>query len=523
MPESLCWLPLLAVLFLTIPAPVAAAQIAEPVHVEGGLLSGVSGTDPSVRVFKGVPFAAPPVGDLRWRPPQPPASWEGVRKAARFGPSAMQAHTGAFGPWTKEFIFGNEVSEDCLYLNVWTAAEHADEKRPVLVYIHGGAFTGGSGEVAVYDGEELAKKGLVVVTINYRLGVLGFLAHPELTKESRHNASGNYGLLDQVAALRWIQKNITAFGGDPNRVTISGQSAGAASVHLLTASPLAKGLFHRAIAQSGSGVARGPMRRREGAEQDGVKFAEAKGARSLAELRALSAKDLIASVSGSAFRFSPVIDSWFLPDEVTAIFARGRQNDVPTLTGLNADEGSASPAYGKMKADAFQKQAQQRHGDRAETFLKLYPADTDEQAALSQKQSERDQGLVSMALWAANRAKTAKTKAYLYYFDRAIPWPAHPEYGAFHTSEVPYVFHNLKILDRPWEAVDHTLAEMISSYWVHFAAAGDPNGRGLPKWPASEGKSVVFMRLGEKPGPMFLPDKARYELFEAVLTPSLSR
>src|SRR5262249_51528499 len=184
---------------------------------------GVSGSDVSVRVYKGIPFAAPPVGELRWRPPQPVKPWAGVRKADKFGPSAMQANTGAFGPWTKEFIFGNEVSEDCLYLNVWTTAKSAGTKRPVLVYIHGGAFTGGSGEVAVYDGEELAKKGLVVVTINYRLGVLGFLAHPELTKESEHNASGNYGLLDQVAALRWIERNIAAFGGDPRTRTIPPQ------------------------------------------------------------------------------------------------------------------------------------------------------------------------------------------------------------------------------------------------------------------------------------------------------------
>lgn len=493
--------------------PAARAQRMEPVRVESGLLAGVSGKDNAVRVFKGVPFAAPPVGDLRWRPPQPPARWEGVRNADRFGPSAMQPDLGEFGPWTKEFLFGNEVSEDCLYLNVWTAAQSAGEKRPVLVYIHGGAFTGGSGEVAVYDGEALAKKGLAVVTINYRLGVLGFLAHPELTQESPQRASGNYGLLDQVAALQWVQRNIAAFGGDPGNVTIAGQSAGAASVHFLTASPLAKGLFHRAIAQSGSGVGRGFTRSREAAEQDGQKFAAGKGAHSLAQLRSIPAKDLI--TAGSPFRFGPVADGWFLPEDVTRIFAQGRQNDVPTLTGLNADEGSASPTYGKISADAFQKQAQQRYGDEAAAFLQLYPADSDARAGGEQKRSERDQSMVSMALWAANRAKTARTQAFLYFFDRAIPWPQHPEFGAFHTSEVPYVFDNLALLDRPWEAADRKAAEVISAYWVNFARQGDPNGRGLPRWPAFDAKNIRFLRLNAKPTSMPLPDKARRDFFEA--------
>jgi para-nitrobenzyl esterase len=520
MSASLHLLPIAAAICLTILAGSVSAQIADPVRTESGLLSGVAGSNPSVRVFKGIPFAAPPVGELRWRPPQPVSSWEGVRKADHFGPSAMQANTGPFGPWTKEFIFGNEVSEDCLYLNVWTAAKTATAKQPVLVYIHGGAFTGGSGEVAVYNGEELARKGLVVVTLNYRLGIFGFFVHPELTRESDHNASGNYGLLDQVAALQWVKKNIAAFGGDPDRVTIAGQSAGAMSVHFLTASPLAKGLFQRAIAESGSGVGRGSMRTREAAEQEGLMFAHEKGADSLASLRALSAAELMAPPpSGNPVRLGPVVDGWFLPADVNAIFARGQQNDVPTLTGLNADEGSASPNYGKLKADAFQTQARQRYRrERAEEFLKLYPAASDTEAAASEKASERDQGVISMALWAQNRAKTAHTNAYLYYFARAIPWPQHPEFGAFHTGEVPYVFENLKQLDRPWEPADRKLADVVSSYWVNFASQGDPNGRGLPRWPAFDAKNARFMRLDAPCAPMPLPDKPRQELFTEFLT-----
>ncbi len=483
-------------------------------QVEEGTISGVATPDSALFVFKGVPFAAPPVGELRWRAPQPAKHWTGVRRADTFGYSAIQADTGAFGPWTKEFIFGNKTSEDCLYLNIWTAAKRANAKLPVLVYIHGGGFSGGSGEVAVYDGTKLAIKGLVVVTINYRLGALGFFAHPELTKESGHNSSGNYGLLDQVAALRWIQKNIAAFGGNPNNVTIAGQSAGAASVHYLTASPLAKGLFHRAIAQSGSGVGRGFTRPREVAEQEGIRYAQEKKVTSLSALRALPAKSFIGYFS-DPFRFGPAIDGWFLTDDVTKIFAEHKQNDVPTLTGLTADEGSAFP--NKMSAEAFRKQAQQRYGEHAEAFLSLYPANSDAEVATSQRVAERDQGVYSMALWAEQRANTAKTKSYLYYFAHAIPWPQHPEFGAFHTSEVPYVFHNLHLLDRPWTSTDQRLADIVSSYWVNFATKGDPNGKGLPVWQAFTPQTPLFLRMDANTVPMPLPAKAKREVFKEML------
>jgi para-nitrobenzyl esterase len=479
------------------------------VRVESGLLEGVSSSVAGVRVFKGIPYAAPPVGDLRWRPPQPPAKWEGVRKADKFSDSCAQNLARSHNPWTAEFMAQNQAGEDCLCLNVWTAVKSDSERRPVFVWIHGGAFTEGSGEVAVYDGAELAKKGLVVVTINYRLGVFGFLTHPELTKESSQNASGNYGLLDVVAALQWAQKNIAAFGGDPQRVTIAGQSAGASAVHALTASPLAKGLFHRAIAESGSGIGR-RMRSLAETENEGVKFAESKGAHSIRELRAMSAKDL----TGGGMRFGPVVDGWFLPADITAIFAQEKQNDAPMLTGLTADEGSASPTYGKLKADDFKKQALQRFGDLADAFLKFYPSDDDAQSGVSQKQSAREQGMISMSLWAAERGRTSKAKVWTYYFSRAIPWPDQPQYGAFHTSEVPYVFGNFKLLNRPWEPIDRQLSATMMAYWVNFATTGDPNGKGLPQWPASDVKNPVTMELGEKTGTRPIADKVRFEFFE---------
>ncbi len=497
-------------LLLLLSLTASTRAVNNTVRVESGLLEGVIDSVPGVRVFKGVPYAAPPVGDLRWRPPQPPLKWEGARKADKFSDSCVQNLARSRNPWTAEFMAQNQASEDCLCLNVWTAARSASERRPVFVWIHGGGFNEGSGEVAVYDGAELAKKGLVVITINYRLGVLGFLTHPELTKESDRKSSGNYGLLDAVAALEWTRKNISAFGGDPQRVTIAGQSAGASAVHALTASPLAKGLFHRAIAESGSGVGRRNRELAE-AEKDGVKFAESKNAHSIQELRAKSATDLM---GGGGVRFGPVVDGWFLPADAVAIFAQGKQNDVPTLTGLTADEGSASPTYGKLKADEFKRQSQQRFGEMAEAFLKLYPSDEDAQSGASQKQSAREQGMISMRLWAAGRAKTSKAKAWTYYFSRAIPWPEQPQYAAFHTGEVPYVFGNFKLLKRPWEPIDRQLSSTMMSYWGNFATSGDPNGKGLPQWPAFDVKNHITMELGEKTGTRSIADAARFEFFE---------
>ena len=517
-------MPKILVLLLVIASSPAFAQPA-PLRVETGLLTGAVTAD-GVRVYKGIPFAAPPVGDLRWRAPQPPAKWDGVRKADQFSAACVQVLGRSRPPWTEEFMVQENASEDCLCLNVWTNAKRANAKLPVLVYIHGGAYQEGSGAVAVYDGAELAKKGLVVVTINYRLGVFGFLALPELSRESGHNASGNYGLLDQIAALQWTQKNIAAFGGDPARVTIAGQSAGAGSVHSLMASPLAKGLFHRAIAESGSGLTGAPMTPLGEAEKFGLRFMQAAGANSLAALRAMPAEDLLKAArqpGAPPIPFRPNVDGWFLPTDVATTFRERKQNDVPMLTGLTADEGSSSPTYGKLKAEDFQRQSRERYKEMAESFLQLYPSNTAEQAPPAQKMSARERGLASMYLWGVERAKNSQAKLFTYYFTRGVPWPQYPQFGAFHTGEVPYVFGNLRLLNRPWEAVDHKLAETMMSYWANFARTGDPNGKGLPRWPQFDAAQRQTMELGEKTGARPLMEPSHLAFWEKYFASPLSK
>jgi len=435
--------------------------------------------------------------------------------ADRFSANCMQRLRDSLGPWTAEYQPHGTVSEDCLYLNVWTAASSPNEKRPVLVYIHGGAFTDGSGSVAVYDGENLAKKGVVMVSINYRVGPLGFFTHPALTQESGHSSSGNYGLLDQVAALDWVKKNIAAFGGDPNRVAIGGQSAGANSVHYLTASPLARGLFSGAIADSGANARMGPGRRLAQSEQDGVRFAESRGAHSLQALRALPADSLASPLSGG-FTFGPIVDGWFLPASVDEVFAKGEQSDVPTLTGWTFDEGSFNANYGKIPAATFEKQLRQRFGAQAEALLKLYPVATEEEASHSQKALARDQSMFSMYLWTANRAKTGKTEVFTYLFTHPQPGPAKDAYMTFHSSELPYVFNNLNKSDRPWTAADREIAELMSNYWVNFIKTGNPNGEGLPNWPAASVKSAATMELGDNVGPHPIAGQPKLDLLRRV-------
>jgi para-nitrobenzyl esterase len=486
-------------------APVA---LAGTVTVAQGQLAGAPGRNPAITAFKGVPFAAPPVGNLRWAAPQAPASWPGARAARDFAPSCIQNIVEARNPWTYEFMAHGDVSEDCLYLNVWTPARLPIERRPVFVYIHGGANTEGSGSVPAYDGEGLASRGLVVVTINYRLGMFGFLAHPELTKESPNRASGNYGLLDQIAALKWVKENIAAFGGDPDRITVAGQSAGASAVHNITASPLAKGLFHRAIAQSGSSLATfGAGRAMADQEADGVRFATVKGAASLAALRAIPAAQLFAPVpppaAGAApaapFRWGTVVDGYALPASVGEIFAAGRQNDVVTMTGANADEYGASPRPNATVA-SLATQAKQRYADNAAAFLALYPARTDDEAKSAANTSARDIARTSMFLWALDRARTAKTPVYTYYWTHTLPGPDAAQYGAFHTSEVPYLLNTLSMSPRPFTAVDHRIADLFSTYIVNFATTGDPNGGGLPRWDAVNATSPATFEIGDKTG-----------------------
>jgi para-nitrobenzyl esterase len=446
-------------LLMSVPAIVAVGAAgfmtlvaaASPVKTRGGQLTGVPGRDPAVTVFKGIPYAAPPVGELRWVPPRPAAQWHDVRRADTFGPNCTQSIVQERKPWTFEFMAHGAVSEDCLYLNVWTPAR-AGGRRPVFVWIYGGGFSEGSGSVPVYDGEGLAKKGLVVVTFNYRVGAFGFLAHPELTKESSLHASGNYGLLDQVAALQWVRDNIAAFGGDPGRVTIAGQSAGGMSVEALIASPLAKGLFHRAIDESGGALAGVNAPARAEAEREGLRFAEAKRAGSLADLRAMTAEQIAAPIAVAArFRFSPIVDGYVLTAPVGEIVASGRHNDVPTIAGATANDlGNATTEQ------------------RRETLYN----------------------------WAVARGRTSKTFAYLFLFAHAMPGPDVERYGAFHTADVPYAFNTLYMSDRPFTEVDHRIAELMSAYWANFAASGNPNGKGLPPWPAASGARAEIMHIG---------------------------
>jgi para-nitrobenzyl esterase len=497
--------------------PLAAA-IPEPFRTASGPVSGVPGADGTVLAFKGIPYAAPPVGAMRWQAPKLPAPWTAVRKADQFSASCIQHVAEERKPWTHEFLAHNQISEDCLYLNVWTPARTAGAKLPVYFWIYGGGYVEGSTAVPAYDGENLARRGVVVVTVNYRLGVLGYLAHPELTKEA--GRSGNYGSLDQVAALRWVQKNIAAFGGDPGNVTISGQSAGANSVHNLVASPQAKGLFQRAIAESGSGDAARPQSTGTlaNAESDGLKFAAAKAARSLTALRAMSPEALMAKVGdGPAMVFRPVIDGYFLLADPNDIYAQGKQNDVPELTGMNRDERSAASDYGTIPMATYQKTMQEHYADLASTFFQLYPNSTQEQSGNAQQAAGRDAGLVSMFLWGQLRAKSARSKAFTYYWTHPEPGPDSARFGAFHSSEVPYVFNTLNQSTRPWANQDRELANLLGAYWVNFMTNGDPNAQGLPAWPAFSSNSPVTMELGDRTGPRPLAEQAKLQFWETYL------
>ncbi len=491
----------------------------DTIKVDGGLISGTTDSSGAIHIFKGIPFAASPVGDLRWKAPQPVVPWKGIKKCDAFGPSPMQGNPVPFGPWSKEYLIPKEpISEDCLYLNVWTGANSAEEKRPVLVWIYGGGFMSGGSGVPIYDGEAMAKKGIIFVSINYRVGIFGFLALPELTKESPYNASGNYGLLDQIAALKWVEKNIAAFGGDPDKVTIAGQSAGSMSVNCLVASPLGKGLFKRAIAESGAslvGAGIGRMQNLKEAEQQGVEFEKRINVNSLAGLRNIPADELLKKTGG---RMGPVIDGYVLPESIPSIFAEGKQNQGDLLTGWNEDDGVV---FGKpSNAAAFKKEMELQHGKFAKKMLKYYPAHNDEEAALSQKRMLRDQqfGIQNYA-WANVHAKESTHPVYLYRFARKLPAAGdYIKYGAFHTGEVAYAYGNLRFVERcPWQPVDYTLQNTMSSYWVNFIATGDPNGKDLPQWPAYNTKDNMTMILAESQEAKPLPDKKSLDfLIDAI-------
>jgi len=475
----------------------------DKIKVEGGEITGIVNGGGDIHIFKGVPFAAPPVGALRWQEPQPVAPWTGVKACDKLGPSPMQAKPKPFSMWTSEFLIPEEpISEDCLYLNVWTGANSNKEKRPVLVWIYGGGFSSGGSGCPIYDGEAMAKKGIIFVSINYRVGLFGFFAHPELTKESGHNTSGNYGLMDQIAALRWVQKNIAAFGGDPSNVTIAGQSAGSMSVNCLVASPLAKNLFNKAIGESGANFSNSNSSLQK-AEEDGQKLAQSLNATSLADLRGITADEIMKKTQ--AFR-GPIIDGYVLPEPIVNIFKEGKENKVALLTGWNQDEGFM---FGPpKKADEFKKEANEKYGADAATFLKYYPAGTDAEAAASQVNLSRDMIFGAQNYAWANIQASQGLSTYVYRFTRKVPATGeYVKYGAFHTGEVPYAYDNLKFVNRPWEPVDHELARIMSSYFANFIKNGNPNGKDLPVWDAYDTTDKKVMILSEKPASKTIPDR----------------
>jgi para-nitrobenzyl esterase len=522
----------------------ASAMIPEQVRIETGLLAGtVSAGQPSVRVFKGIPFAAPPVGENRWRAPQPVAKWEGVRKADAFGapctagaPAAPRGGGRGGAAPAAPPAQANPApqreparSEDCLYANVWTSAANANDKRPVMVWIYGGGFTGGSGGQAWYDGENLASKGPVIVTFNYRLGGLGFFAHADLAKESGHNASGNYGMMDAIAMLQWVKKNISAFGGDPNNVTIAGESAGANMVGALVGSPHAKGLFHRAIAESGGymGLTMAKMRTSAQAQETGAKAVAALGVKSIAELRAKPLAELT-GINSSGL----VVDGYIIPEDLSITFMNGKQNAVDVLTGSNKDEanfglcagfpgvagrGGRGGAGNGLTLDAFKSTAQQRFGDAGGDFAKLYGVSSDADTPPAAHTACGDEINWNMRQWAAAHAKQGK-KAYTYFFTRIPTLNGQPSpQGATHTAEISYAFNNPKGQPtQTWDDVDTKLADTMSSYWVNFITKGDPNGSSLPNWPLFRDMNSKVMVLGNTAQPEAAPPVEKLKFFAAA-------
>jgi len=487
-----------AVLFT--PAYSAQAQSALQVKTASGVVEGKEvGT---VHAFLGIPYAAPPVGELRWKPPMPPAKWEGVRKATEFGSHCMQ--------WNvyDDMVFPDPgPSEDCLSLNVWVPTNVAPGKLPVMVWIYGGGFVAGAVSEARQHGEILAQQGVIVVSMNYRLGIFGFFVHPELAKESGHNSAGNYGLLDQLAALKWVHENIAGFGGDPGNVTIFGESAGSFSVSAQMASPLAKGLFQKAIGESGgafgrSGLRFAPLAERE--EKDARLASSALGVSTLAELRAVPAQKLLDAFmkpgGPGAFAFGPDVDGYFLPESAPAIFAAGKQNDVALLAGWNHDEqGVSQVPADKSAIDALKATAEKEFGAKAGEFLRQYQGETEAQARRSMADFAADQFIAfSTWRWLEAQVKTGKQPVYRYRFDLAFPvGPNEAPQGAYHSLEIEYVFGQLDSkAGVKWRPEDYQLSAAMQKYWANFARSGDPNGPGLAKWPVYspvDGWEVMYL------------------------------
>jgi para-nitrobenzyl esterase len=496
----------------------ASVRAADQVKVTGGTLEGTGGADPSVRVFKGVPFAAPPVGELRWKLPQPVA-WKGIRKADQWGTRCMQGPM--FGPLrTRDQAMG----EDCLYLNVWTTAKRAGEKRPVFFVIHGGGFAAGSASEGRTDGEWFARQGIVVVEANYRLGVFGFLAHPELSKESGGRGSGNYGMLDLVTALEWTRKNVAAFGGDPRNITINGESAGSLAVSALMASPLSKHLVHKAIGQSGAyfpspspGLAEKPLADKE---QDGVKFAASMSAASLADLRAKPAEEVLATVMKTGgWGYAPGLDGYFLTEPVAATYAAGRQARIPLLAGWTSSEMGMAVAMNPEKPTvaSFAERVEKQFGDRSAAALKVYAFTNDTDVQQTAADLASDLFLThSTWKWIEVHAKTGQAPVYRYRFDRVLlEANGSNRFGASHASDIEYSFNTLDSKPAEWKPEDRQTALVFASAFANFVKTGSPNGSGVPEWPEfGKTRQVMYLDAPSKVGPE--QGRDRYEFLDAA-------
>ncbi|MBV9963365.1 MAG: carboxylesterase family protein [Parafilimonas sp.] len=494
------------------------------VKTANGILEG---TDVSgIKTSKGVPFAAPPVGDLRWREPQPVQNWTGVRKATKFGPRAMQL------PVFGDMSFRSAgMSEDCLYLNVWTPAKKGDEHLAVLVYFYGGGFMAGDGSELRYDGESLARRGIVMVTVNYRLGVFGFFSYPELTKESQNHASGNYGLLDQSAALKWVQQNIAAFGGDPKKITIAGESAGSFSVSAQMASPLSKNIIAGAIGESGSLLGLQPTASLADAEKSGTSFASDVKANSLAELRAIPAETLLKSTANTGFGKFPVdVDGYFFPKSPTAIFEAGEEAHVPLLVGWNSEEMNYRMVMGQnsLTKESFTTAVQKMYKDQATGILNVYTVDTDSDVERIATSLASDQFIgFSTWKWSDMQNKTGGKPVYRYLYARPRPemraemgnatanlaggvtkdttgkTPKMPlPKGAVHSAEIEYALGNLptnRVYN--WQPEDYKVSAIMETFFANFIKTGNPNGLGVPEWPAlnkTETTPVMYINVDTK-------------------------
>ncbi|MGD9161787.1 MAG: carboxylesterase family protein [Desulfobacteraceae bacterium] len=500
-------------------APEVKAEVSEAlpltttVEVTGGTIEGVE--QDGILIYKGIPFAAPPVGNLRWKAPAPVQPWTGVKKVDAFCNACMQT-SGAMGN-------SAPVSEDCLYLNVWTPAKKVNENLPVIYWVHGGGYMGGSTSTPMYDGTGFAKKGVVLVSVAYRLGPFGFLAHPELSRESGHG-SGTYGMLDMVEGLEWVKENVAKFGGDPSNVTIFGHSAGGAAISLLAATPLTKGLFHRAICMSGGsftplqtspqvGISMG-LPSLNFAESTGADFLKELGVAGISEARALSAEDIQKNMAGGfgGMRFKPAVDGYLISNDLYSLYEEGNFNDTPVLVGHTSDEMGSFGGTQELTPEQFEEQIKTQYGSQADMVLAVYPHSTEAEATRASKDNRNDTFTWNTLAWSRLQTRNGKNKAYQYYFDYH---PNSPDGGSGHGSDVPYAFQTLGggPAGEPGEA-DLKLSDMISSYWINFAKTGDPNGPELPEWPAFKMDDQKVMVFDTAPGARPVPNLDRFKVLD---------